>query len=207
MSTRKTDAKHLPATPACDSPKTKPQYEAANRAFAEILADKNNAIFVACSFGLRQHNLTRTYDEAFVINEAYLRICKAIANNKTIANYPGWIRLTCRHVIKELSRAAQKKSKLNRELSPETVPTPEADDAFETEEVAPEHLRMRKALATLPPLDRAILQFKIVKGMRWEAAAQALVKAGYPEMSPNQLSQRKGRALKKLEKAYEAVLG
>lgn len=207
MSTKKTKTEYFQVTPTCHTPITAPQYEAANRAFAEILTDKTNTIFIACSAGLRQYRLERTYDAAFVINEAYLRMCSAITAGKTISNYPGWIRLTCRHVIQELSRETQKKNKLNQQLYPETVPASDTNDWLDNEDATPEQLRMRQAFAQLSALEQDILQLKVVRNLRWDEVQEALMAAGHPMMTPNCLSQKKRRALKKLKKSYKAIAG
>ncbi|MEN8443750.1 MAG: hypothetical protein ABG776_01935, partial [Cyanobacteria bacterium J06555_13] len=112
-----------------------------------------------------------------------------------------------RHIIQELSREAQKKSRLTQPLLDDRVPSPETTpDWLHNEEAISEQLYMRKAFAQLSELEQAILQLKVVKGLRWQAIQKALVKAGHPWMTPNLLSQKKRRALKKLEKSYKKAM-
>lgn len=85
MSMKQTNPDFSHATPAyLNTPTTEPQNEEANQAFAAVLSDKKNSVFIAVSAGLRQYHLESTYDTAFVLNEAYFRACKAIDRKSVV---------------------------------------------------------------------------------------------------------------------------
>ena len=171
--------------------------------FADLLRDKTNSVFIAAAVGLRQYQLDRKYDAAFVLNEAYIRARNSIERGKRIDNFPGWIRLTSRYVIQELSRSERKKSKLLGGTT-EEIPNP-TSMGIPHEEITEAQQKMGKAFATLTPLEKDILQLKVVKELRWSQVQVALASAGWNTFSVNYLSQKKRRALKKLKKIYKEL--
>ena len=205
LKTNKTETTPSPAKPTSQSPKMPSQHIAVKNGFTKALED--NTIFIVCAARLRQYQLERKYDPAYVINEAYLRACAAVDRDKKIVNFPGWIKLASNNIIRELSREEKKKQRRNQQLISETLPAPQAADWLNDPEATAEQLRMRAAFSQLSQLEQEILQLKVVKGLRWKVIQQVLVTAGYPLMNRNTLSQRKRRALKHLAESYKAIVG
>ena len=179
------------------------QHSVVNQAFTEVL--KNNRLLVACAAGLRQYHLNRKYDPVYVVNEAYIRACQAVDRGKEIKNFPGWIRITCTYIIRELSREDRKRQSRNQQLFPETLPATQQADCLYEQEATPEQLRMKAVFAQLSQLEKDILHLRIVKGLRWKNVQLALINAGYPLISVNTLSQKKRRALQHLKTVYSAI--
>jgi DNA-directed RNA polymerase specialized sigma24 family protein len=171
-------------------------------AISEILkSGSDNGLLAQYTRFLRQFRLHRNYDAAFVLNETYVRACKSLDAGKKISNYPAWIRKTGFNFVRELSRA-QKKAQSHSELDVELISTDDdlnrTDDDLETVE----QKRMRQAFITLLPIEKAILQLKVIEGLKWPEIQTTLIASGFAEISLNLLSQKKGRALRKLRKAY-----
>lgn len=203
MKTNKSEPERSQATPSSQNSETASSHSIVDEAFSELF--KENSIFVTCAAGLKQYQLEYKYDPAYVINTAYFRACDAIDKGKHIENFPGWVRLTCTNIIRELSREEKKRQKHNRQVIAETLPSPQKPDWLNNEEATPEQRHMRAAFAQLSQLEQDILTLKVVKGLRWKDIQLALVTAGYPLMNTNTLSQKKRRALKHLEESYKAI--
>jgi hypothetical protein len=171
--------------------------------FNEILKpDSNNSVFVACTIVLKRFNLHNRYDAAFVLNEAYMRTRKALEAGQTISNYPAWLKSANFNIVRELSRAEKKNRESSVSTEVDSVTACEADTWIDDDIESVEQQRMRKAFATLSPLEQAILQLKVVKGLRWGEVQTALSTAGFESFSLNLLSQKKGRALQKLKATF-----
>jgi DNA-directed RNA polymerase specialized sigma24 family protein len=186
-------------------PKTE-RHVACEKAFAEILKQgSTHEVFIACTKALRQYHLEGMYDAAFVLNNTYLRALKALEKGKEITNYPAWIRATNFHSVQELSKAEKKNWLPSSELDIETLPDKEAQAWTDDDLDTVEQQYMRKALATLSPLEQAILQLKVVEGLRWDKIQAALITSGFESFSPNLLSQKKRRAFLKLKQNYQRI--
>jgi DNA-directed RNA polymerase specialized sigma24 family protein len=185
--------------------KTK-QHIAFEKAFAEILKQgSTHNLFIACTAALKQYKLDGKYDAAFVFNNTYIRSIKALDQGKEITNCSAWIRSTNFHIVQELSKTEKKNWANSSGLDVDSLPAHKtntwADDELETDE----QRRMRKAFATLSPLEQAILQFKIVEGLRWTDIQAALITSGFGSFTPNSLSTKKRRALQKLKGNYQCI--
>jgi DNA-directed RNA polymerase specialized sigma24 family protein len=182
-------------------------YSVLDKVFAEILnsgSSNSNSVFIACSAALRQFKLQDKYDTAFILNEAYIRTRKALDAGMEITNYWAWIRSTNFNIIRELNRAETKNRQRTDGLDVDSLPTHEADSWTDDEIETAEQQRMRRAFATLSPLEQAILQLKVVKGLRWAEVQSALITSGFESINPNLLSQKKRRALQKLKEHFAA---
>jgi hypothetical protein len=73
-----------------------------------IKQDSGIYIFAQYTHYLRLLNVQAKYDAAFVMNEAYLRACKALDAGKEITNYSAWLRATGFYIARELSRSGKK---------------------------------------------------------------------------------------------------
>lgn len=178
-------------------------YSLLDKAFSEILKPgASNSVFIACSVALKQFSLQGKYDPAFIFNEAYMRARKTLDEGKEITNYPAWIRATSFNIVRELSKVEKKNREHSNSLEVDSVPARKTNGWTNSELEAPEQQRMRRAFATLSPLEQAILQLKVVQGLRWADVQSALVTSGFESITPNLLSQKKRRALTKLKNTY-----
>lgn len=179
-----------------------------NAMFRSILAkdsDASRRLFVSIAFDLRQFHLDKQYDVAFILNEVYLRACRTVENGKTIPNVYGWIRLTARNIVRELSRNVRKNDRLPEGLDIEDVSGGSSPLEVLAEESSDERTRLNKAFATLSKLEQQVLYLKVVDGLRWKEIRNFLIEEGMKPMSENHLSQLKRRALKKLKQAFSQV--
>jgi DNA-directed RNA polymerase specialized sigma24 family protein len=181
-------------------------YPVLDKKVAEILMPgSSNTVFIACTAALKRFGLQNKYDAAFVVNEAYLRARKTLDAEKEISNYTAWLRSTNFNIVRELSKAEKKNRNRSSGLEVDSIPVNEANTWTEHELESVEQQHMRKAFATLSPLEQAILQLKIVKQLKWADIQPALIAAGFESSTPNLLSQKKRRALKKLKEAYQRI--
>lgn len=177
-------------------------YTQLNNAFLAILsADKPHPTFISVALALRQYRLESNYDPEYVLNEAYLRAITGIERGRMISNYPGWIRLTSRHIVQELSRSKQKKEAALNIVEQESIPAPYVPEEVLTED----YWRIREALASLTQFEQDVLRLNVVRGMDWSSIRRVLIDVGYSPVSTNRLSQIKKQSLRKLRKAYETM--
>jgi predicted nucleic acid-binding protein len=121
--------KKLNLDPSCSNLRsgTEPQpLSALDRVFSETLREKGLlAVFVSYTKAIRQYQLHQKYDAAFVLNEVYLRACKALDAGKEITNYSAWMRENGFDIVRELSQT--EKQQLNKGKS--HIDSPVADKA------------------------------------------------------------------------------
>lgn len=180
-----------------------PQYASLYQAIEEA-SQKGNcdsvSLLVSVQAELRRYNLEQFCPASTVLNTSFLRGIQAIDRGKQIPNPSAWIRLTCRHIIKEKSREKQK------ELRLETTEwlAEEVDEGTEVDsDQCDRHQKIRQAFQQLSQLDRDILTLKTVEALRWNIIQLRLMEMGYQKYSLPALRKRKSRALKELKALYD----
>ena len=173
----------------------------------EILrVEEHDQLFIAFSLDIKQFSLERTYDAAFIINEAYKRGTEQLVQGKELSggNYRAWLRLTGRNIVRELSRDIKKNDALSEFKLGKLTAKPTTNLLSETAGTADQEV-MRWAFSQLSQLEQTVLYAKVVDGWRWKDIRAALIKSGHKPMSENTLSQIKHRALKKLKNCFKEV--
>lgn len=168
----------------------------------ELLRSRNSSgrlTFVFVKRELRNFHLDNLYQEAWVLNEAYIRGVKRIATGEVIRNPTAWLKGTAYHIIRELSREHQKLAPLKEDIpdAPQsTISSVDLEDDFTT---------LRMAFQLLSPQDQRLLNLKIVENRSWKEIRNILRIEGVGDFPETALRKRKERALIRLRKKYHAI--
>lgn len=179
-----------------------PRYAALYQAMSEAVKKENReslTLLVSVQAELRRYDLEQAYSASTILHESFLRGIEAIDKGKPIPYPSAWLRLACRHIIKEKSRRKQRERQLDN-----TEWLPNEDNSTVETEGAPceNHQKVRQDFQRLKPLDRAVLRLSIVEGLRWSTIQIRLIDMGYKKHSLPALRKRKSRALKLLKAYY-----
>jgi DNA-directed RNA polymerase specialized sigma24 family protein len=148
---------------------------------------------------LWQFGLLGTYSEACVLNEAYVRGCRSIAEGKRIKNTSSWLKGASYNIIREWSREQRRTTPLQEdhvEGVQELVRSEALEDDLETLQIA---------FQCLPDKDQLLLNLKIGYGLSWKEVQEALKVVEKREVSETSLRKKKERALIKLRKKFHAI--
>jgi DNA-directed RNA polymerase specialized sigma24 family protein/predicted nucleic acid-binding protein len=170
--------------------------------FVELLdsgSSSGRLMFAFVRRELRNFHLDRLYQEAFILNEAYIRGVQRIATGEVIRNLSAWFRATAYNIVRELSREHKRSAPLEEDISEVQQPV-----------ISPEHLKdefltLRMVFQMLPPQDQQLLNLKIVEERSWKEISDILRKEGHGDHTEAALRKRKERALIRLRKKYHAI--
>lgn len=176
-----------------------PDYAALNTAVDEICRKENRDtlnFWVSVEAEMRRFNLSNSLSVAAVINEGYQRGTKAIDSGKTIHKPFAWMRLTCRHIIREHQRS------YTRNLSFDRIEALlcEEDDSYVSDDEGDDGIRskLKQAFSLLSHLEQTIIALKVMEKKKWREVQQELQQRGLGAFSLDALRKRKERALKQL---------
>lgn len=148
---------------------------------------------------LGNFHLQGSYNEAYVLNEAYIRGIKCIEKGEQIFHPSAWLRKTAYNIIRELHRDHQKCTKLDETIA-------ESLSTFSVaEELTTNLIILRLAFQMLDPKDQRLLNLKIVEGLAWKNISEILRRYGERDCSEAGLRKRKERALIRLRKKFHML--
>lgn len=171
--------------------------------FLELLDSESSSgrlLFVFVRTRLRQFHLEKSYQEAFILNEVYIRAREKIQQGEVIRLPSAWIRQTAYNCIRELSREQRRSVEFQEDYLQEPTFKP-----LEPEGLTQDLAIMGKALDGLESLDRTLLELKVVEGLSWKEIRALLFKDGYGDYSEDALRKRKERALRNLRNIYHSL--
>jgi len=166
--------------------------------FSNPQSIKGRVIFASIRRVLRQFRLHKLYDEAFLLNEAYIRAIACIRRGLEIRNASAWLRGTIFRIVRELSREQQRTIPLEETFwDIHTIVSPDED-------LQDELLRLSTAIQLLSLQDQELLQMKVVENLSWTEIREIWKTRGYGDCAEATLRKRKERALSQLRKIYYA---
>jgi DNA-directed RNA polymerase specialized sigma24 family protein len=169
--------------------------------FLELFSDESSSgrlLLVFIKRTLRVFHLNGAYNEAYIVNEVYIRGRDRIQAGEVIRNPPAWMRQTAYNLIRELKRDQQKSSPFEdcmAEVIQSPVPIAELEDDLAT---------LRVSFQLLDPKDQKILNLW-AKGLPFEEIRTTLRLDGKGDYDPATLRKRKERALSRLRRQFHAI--
>lgn len=127
---------------------------------------------------LVQFGLLGRYDVDEVINEAIVRLDKALKSGKQAPNREAWIIATGRNYIREINRD-RKKYQTVEEFRVGYLLAESGKNSLTLEQVgAIELSKVREALQALKPKDRELIELMFFKNLSWDKIARCLANRG-----------------------------
>jgi DNA-directed RNA polymerase specialized sigma24 family protein len=118
------------------------------------------------------------------------------------------MRRTAYNIIRECKRDRQRYSALAfDELMDQGSPIRSTAEGVDSTTIANSISAVLKALETLSPGDRSLIQWKIVEGLSWQEVQARLVTEGEDPVPQATLRKRGQRALERLRRAYHTCNG
>jgi DNA-directed RNA polymerase specialized sigma24 family protein len=146
----------------------------------------------AITKNLQSFHLDRRYSADDVLNEAYLRGINKIDQGEHFRLIPAWLKKTSYNIVREWEREQKRSLPLDENLV-ENSPNPVLSGLLEEDLAA-----VRRLMRDLRPIERTILNLKVVANLPWKEVRLRLIEEGFGEYSEESLRQRKGRILASL---------
>jgi len=170
--------------------------------FSELLCPQSSSgrlLFVFIALTLRAFHLQSLYNEAYSLNESYIRGALFLGRGGEIRILSAWLKKTCYHIIRELHREQQRTQPLDDYLL-DTQVSPIAPESIEAELIS-----LREAFKLLEPEDQLLLNLKITHGLPWKKIREIFKQEDLGDFTEQALRKRKERALIRLRKHYHAM--
>jgi RNA polymerase sigma factor (sigma-70 family) len=173
--------------------------------FLELQDPRNSSgrlIYVFVRRSLASFKLLGLYNEACILNEAYMRGIRLIEQAQPIHNPAAWLRKTAYNIIREYARDRDRVFRLE-DYQMEQLTSPHNPDRLE--EMQSNVAMLQMAFQVLDPKDQQLLNLKIVKELSWRDIREVLCSQGEKDCSEAVLRKRKERALIRLRKKFHSL--
>jgi hypothetical protein len=167
--------------------------------FLELLRPQSSSgrlLFAFIARNLRAFHLQSFYNEAYILNESYIRGAILLHDGGEIRILPAWLNKTCYNIIRELQREQTRTQTLDDYML-ETQISPIAPESLEVE-----LMLLSKAFEHLELKDQRLLNLKIIHGFSWKKIHEIFKEEGIGNFTEQALRKRKERALIRLRKQY-----
>jgi RNA polymerase sigma factor (sigma-70 family) len=151
---------------------------------------------------LRRFGLTDSVSANAVLSEVFIRGHTQIQRPEyTIHNLESWIISVSHRYIRELSRQKKRFSSFDQFETLQYSSEAEDDSEYRHEDIQ----FLQAALAEIAPLERRLLELKIIAGKSWEDIRSILLQEGYEDKTTVAWRKMKERSLISLRREFHRI--